>query len=134
MTRQEAWKKKRTYNASQLGLARVALEDIRQGQELRAALRAHPLPDGAGFLAKHTLVAAYRQLVESGEWQEDPALLAKIRTSFENSLLISIFPFHALFSTMASKISSIMRFTSTVSLAAGTVRASSRKLRTKFSN
>ena len=79
MTRQEAWKKKRTYNASQLGLARVALEDIRQGQELRAALRAHPLPDGAGFLAKHTLVAAYRQLVESGEWQEDPALLAKIR-------------------------------------------------------
>ncbi len=79
MTRQEAWKKKRTYNASQIDLAQLVLEDIRQGQELRAALRAHPLPGGSGFLAKHTLVAAYRQLVESGEWQEDPALLAKIR-------------------------------------------------------
>ena len=79
MTRQEAWNKKRTYNASQIDLAQLVLEDIRQGQELRAALRAHPLPGGAGFLAKHTLVAAYRQLVESGEWQEDPALLAKIR-------------------------------------------------------
>jgi len=79
MTRQEAWNKKRTYNASQIDLAQLVLEDIRQGQELRAALRAHPLPGGSGFLAKHTLVAAYRQLVESGEWQEDPALLAKIR-------------------------------------------------------
>ena len=35
-------------------------------------------PEG-GYLAKHALVAAYRQLVESGEWAEDPALLERIR-------------------------------------------------------
>jgi len=50
-----------------------------QGAEVRQALRANPLPDGRGFLAKHTLVAAYRGMVEAGEWEEDPVLLAKIR-------------------------------------------------------
>jgi elongator complex protein 3 len=74
----ESWKNKRTDTPEQLVLARVILEEMRTGRRLDRALRAHPGKDG-GLLAKHTLIAAYRQLVESGEWPEDPALLSRIR-------------------------------------------------------
>ncbi|HAE85901.1 MAG TPA: tRNA uridine(34) 5-carboxymethylaminomethyl modification radical SAM/GNAT enzyme Elp3 [Anaerolineaceae bacterium] len=79
MVNAQTWKEKRTYTPEELALAQAVLEELRRGVELRKALRLHPLPDGAGFLAKHTLVAAYRRLVESGEWEEDPQILAAIR-------------------------------------------------------
>ncbi len=79
MVNPKAWKEKRTHSSEELSLAKEVLEDLRRGMDLRKALRQHPLPDGAGFLAKHTLVAAYRELVESGEWDEDPQILAAIR-------------------------------------------------------
>lgn len=79
MDNAQDWHKKRTYTSEELELAKAALEDIRAGAELQKALRRHPLPDGQGFLAKHTLVAAYRELVRSGAWQEDAELLARIR-------------------------------------------------------
>lgn len=75
--REEEWKKKRIYTPEQLAIARLALESIKNGIDVRSALRKHPLPNG--FLAKHTLVSVYRKLVEDGEWIEDPTLLAKIR-------------------------------------------------------
>jgi elongator complex protein 3 len=75
--REEDWKQKRVYTSEQMETARQALEAIRYGLDVRTALRRFPLPDG--FLAKHTLVAMYRQLVEIGEWDEDPELLARIR-------------------------------------------------------
>ena len=75
----KAWRKKRTYTEEELALARKVLEAVRDGQEVRNAQRMYPLPGGAGFLAKHALVAAYRRLVEQEIWEEDPVLLAKIR-------------------------------------------------------
>ena len=75
----KAWRKKRTYTEEELVLARKVLEAVRDGQEVRNAQRMYPLPGGAGFLAKHALVAAYRRLVEQEVWEEDPVLLAKIR-------------------------------------------------------
>ena len=60
-------------------MAEKILEEIREGRDTRKALRANPLPGGRGFLAKHALVAAYRQKVALGEWEDDPVLLAKIR-------------------------------------------------------
>ncbi|HOH92409.1 MAG TPA: tRNA uridine(34) 5-carboxymethylaminomethyl modification radical SAM/GNAT enzyme Elp3 [Anaerolineaceae bacterium] len=75
----KAWRKKRTYTEEELVLARKVLEAVRDGQEVRNAQRMYPLPGGAGFLAKHALVAAYRRLVEQEIWEEDPVLLAKIR-------------------------------------------------------
>jgi len=75
--RENEWKKKRIYTAEQLVIAKSALESIINGMDVRSALRKHPLPNG--FLAKHTLVSAYRKLVEDGVWDEDPTLLAKIR-------------------------------------------------------
>ncbi|MBN2385761.1 MAG: tRNA uridine(34) 5-carboxymethylaminomethyl modification radical SAM/GNAT enzyme Elp3 [Anaerolineales bacterium] len=41
------------------------------------AVRRHPLAEG--HLNKSALVAAYRELVDSGEWDPDPGLLARIR-------------------------------------------------------
>ncbi|MCU0484722.1 MAG: tRNA uridine(34) 5-carboxymethylaminomethyl modification radical SAM/GNAT enzyme Elp3 [Anaerolineales bacterium] len=74
----KAWIAARTYSPETLALARQALEDMRRGREVASAVQRHPLP-GGGYLAKHALVAAYRQLVESGEWPADPALLERIR-------------------------------------------------------
>jgi len=74
----ENWKRKRQHSAEQLELAQVVLEEVKGGRRLDRALRSHPDAEG-NLLAKHTLIAAYKQLVESGEWEEDPALLERIR-------------------------------------------------------
>ena len=73
----EAWLQARKLTPEKVKLARAALEEIRAGRETFDAIRRHPLRDG--YLSKNILVAVYRQLVASGEWTEDPALLAKIR-------------------------------------------------------
>lgn len=78
-TERERWQEKRLYSPQELELAFKVLDAVRAGAEVRQALRANPLPGGRGFLAKHALVAEYRRLVESGEWEDDPVLLAKIR-------------------------------------------------------
>ncbi len=74
----QEWQEQRKYTAEHIELARLVLDDVRNGKSVSRAVRQHPLPEG-GHLAKHTLVAAYRQLVDSGEWGEDPRLLARIR-------------------------------------------------------
>lgn len=78
MDRQE-WLEARQYGSEELNLARQVLEEVRSGTKVMDAVRRYPLPDGDGYLGKHVLVAAYRQLVEKGEWQRDPRLLARIR-------------------------------------------------------
>ncbi|MDY0125613.1 MAG: tRNA uridine(34) 5-carboxymethylaminomethyl modification radical SAM/GNAT enzyme Elp3, partial [Anaerolineaceae bacterium] len=75
----EIWRKKRQHSDEDMSLAYKILEEIKQGAEPRKALRSNPLPGGRGFLAKHALVAAYREKVQLGEWEDDPLLLAKIR-------------------------------------------------------
>jgi elongator complex protein 3 len=72
------WWKAREYTPEMLSLARRVLEDVRAGKGVDRAVRQYPGPQG-GYLPKHALVAAYRQLTESGEWQADPALLERIR-------------------------------------------------------
>ncbi len=74
-----AWKKKREYSPEEMAIADLILAEIMAGKAIQPALRAHPLPGGRGFLAKHALVAAYYQRVEKGELQADPDLLARIR-------------------------------------------------------
>ena len=74
----QAWSELRKYTPEKLILARQVLEEILTGRKVTDAVRRHPLPDG-GYMAKNMLVAAYRQLVESGEWVENPDLLSRIR-------------------------------------------------------
>jgi elongator complex protein 3 len=84
--KQQEWLEARKYNDEELVLARQVLEEVRAGQKLSDAVRRHPLPDGGGYLGKHVLVAAYRQLTRSGEWQANPRLLARIRMKPVRSL------------------------------------------------
>jgi elongator complex protein 3 len=72
------WYDLRQQTPEKLALARQVLEHVRTGRNVTDALRRHPLPDG-GYLGKQMLVAAYRELTERGEWQEDAHLLARIR-------------------------------------------------------
>ncbi|HPH94517.1 MAG TPA: tRNA uridine(34) 5-carboxymethylaminomethyl modification radical SAM/GNAT enzyme Elp3 [Anaerolineaceae bacterium] len=74
----EKWRKAHQYTPEQEAAARSILEELRHGRELHQAMRRYPQP-GGGYLPKHLLVAVYRQLVESGEWPADPALLERIR-------------------------------------------------------
>ena len=75
----EAWQKKREYTEIELGLALEILKDLKAGVDLNTSQRAHPKPDGGGFIPKHALVTVYRQMIESGDWDEDEALLKLIR-------------------------------------------------------
>jgi elongator complex protein 3 len=66
------------YTPGMLQQARLVLEEVQHGASLERALRRHPNPEG-GYLPKHALVAAYRGLVDEGEWEADPELLRRIR-------------------------------------------------------
>ena len=74
----QAWLAKRKYTPEILEIAFLALQDVEDGMPVMKAVQRNPLP-GGGYLAKHTLVAAYRQLVESGQRRENPELLNRIR-------------------------------------------------------
>ena len=76
--KKEDWEATLKISPEKLVVARQVLEKVRQGQDVFQTVRRYPLV-GGGYVAKHILVAAYRQLVVSGEWQPDPALLARIR-------------------------------------------------------
>jgi elongator complex protein 3 len=75
--REAAWLEARVLTPEKIELARRALEEIRTGEKVFEAIRHNPLSDG--YLSKNILVTVYRELVRQGEWQNDPALLAKIR-------------------------------------------------------
>ncbi len=69
----------RIYTDQELNLAELTLAEIEAGVDVFKAIRHHPLPGGAGFLSKHTLITAYRNQVKDGIRQKDPRLLKKIR-------------------------------------------------------
>lgn len=81
----EEWLKTRQETPEKLEIARKILENVRQGVDVYAATRQYPL-SGGGYIPKHSLVAAYHLLVESGEWANDPALLSRIRMKPVRSL------------------------------------------------
>lgn len=75
---EKLWYEIRRQTPEKLALARKILEEVRGGHKVQDALRHNPLPDG-GYLGKHMLVAAYRELTESGEWEYEAEFLARIR-------------------------------------------------------
>ena len=70
MDRDQAWQDARQYTPEQLALAREVLAEVRAGRDLFRAIRRHPQP-GGGYLPKHLLVYAYRELTRTGEWPFD---------------------------------------------------------------
>ncbi len=77
--KKQRWKQAKAVTPEKMALARLALEEVRAGVPVLKALRRHPLPDGGGYLGKSFLVMAYHQMVENGELEPDPSLLARIR-------------------------------------------------------
>ncbi len=77
MVKKQTFQQLRDHTPEKLDLARQILEDVRAGVAVMEAVRQHPAD--AGHVSKSALVAAYSQQVESGEWDEDPVLLAAIR-------------------------------------------------------
>ena len=74
----QAWESAKAATPERLLHARAALEEIQNGIPVFEAISHHPL-EGGGFVGKQMLVAAYRQLVAAGAFQEDQALLTRIR-------------------------------------------------------
>ncbi|MCE5207789.1 MAG: tRNA uridine(34) 5-carboxymethylaminomethyl modification radical SAM/GNAT enzyme Elp3 [Chloroflexi bacterium] len=79
MKDKEKWVKDHALTPQKLEIAHHILLDMINGSSLGAAQRRHPTPDGAGYLAKHFIVAEYHNMVESGALEESPSLLASIR-------------------------------------------------------
>ena len=77
MVKKLNWSEMRSLPPEKMAQARRALEAVRLGKPLGAALREHSWNNAP--LHKSALVAAYQQWVESGEWEPDEALLAAIR-------------------------------------------------------
>ncbi|HKJ26527.1 MAG TPA: tRNA uridine(34) 5-carboxymethylaminomethyl modification radical SAM/GNAT enzyme Elp3 [Anaerolineales bacterium] len=74
------WKKLKRHTPEKKALAREALQEIQEGESVFEAIRHHPIQSpGGGYIGKQMLVAVYREMVENGEMEEDPALLARIR-------------------------------------------------------
>ena len=77
MVKKSSFQQLRALTPEKLALARLILDDVRAGVPVMEAVRRHP--EAAGHINKSTLVAAYTQLVERGEWPADDAFLAIIR-------------------------------------------------------
>lgn len=74
----QSWLELRKYTPEKLAMACQILKEVQAGSGVAEAVRRHPLK-GGGYVGKHMLVAAYRQLMESGELAPDPELLRRIR-------------------------------------------------------
>jgi elongator complex protein 3 len=77
MVKKQNWSDMRSLPPEKMAQAIHALEDVREGKAVEAALRDNAWNEAP--LHKSALVAAYHQLVESGEWEADETLLAAIR-------------------------------------------------------
>lgn len=77
MTKKIHWNELRSLPPEKMNQARKALEEIRSGKNVEAALRDNLW--NAAPLHKSALVATYRRLVEAGVWQADEDLLKAIR-------------------------------------------------------
>ncbi|MEI6289297.1 MAG: tRNA uridine(34) 5-carboxymethylaminomethyl modification radical SAM/GNAT enzyme Elp3 [Chloroflexota bacterium] len=76
--RQKRWKQDNTLTPEKMVLAHKVLSDIRAGKKVLDALRAYP-QIGGGVLSKAALVAAYNELIASGEMVPDSNLIESIR-------------------------------------------------------
>ena len=77
MVKKSTFRQLRALTPEKSASARLILEDVLNGLPVMEAVRRHPVKEG--HVNKSALVTIYHQLVESGEWQQNEALLARIR-------------------------------------------------------
>jgi elongator complex protein 3 len=78
MKPEQVWLEARSYSDEQLETAREILADVRAGMNVAKAVRRHPLPSG-GYVAKHILIHAYRELTEEGDWPFEAEMIDRLR-------------------------------------------------------
>jgi len=83
--KRERWYENKKITPQKLELARLILEDVHSGLDVLKSMARHPMPEG-GYIGKQVLVAAYRDLVESGEWEADESVMSRIRMKPVRSL------------------------------------------------
>lgn len=76
--KQQAWVENHAIKTEWRALARRVIGEIRAGAAVMDSLRRHPLADG-GYLGKYVLVAAYHDMVRTGELAPEPGLLEQLR-------------------------------------------------------
>jgi elongator complex protein 3 len=76
--KQQSWVDLHTIKPEWLVLARRVMGEIQAGKPVMEALRRHPLEEG-GYLGKYVLVAAYHNMVRTGELRPDARLLEGLR-------------------------------------------------------
>ncbi len=76
--KQQAWVETHAIKPEWLTLARQVMDEIQGGKPVMDALRRHPLEDG-GYLGKYVLVAAYHEMVRTGELRSDAQMLERLR-------------------------------------------------------
>jgi elongator complex protein 3 len=83
--RDQAWQKRHLLTPEKEEVARLILDEVREGEDVIKAIRRYPIPSG-GHLSKGILVHVYWDGVNTGEWDADPALLRRIRKKPMRSL------------------------------------------------
>jgi elongator complex protein 3 len=78
MNREQVWLEARSYTEDQLEKAHAILVDVRAGRSVAKAVRRHPLAEG-GYVAKHVLIHAYRELTDSGDWPYEAEMIERLR-------------------------------------------------------
>ncbi|MCD6474833.1 MAG: tRNA uridine(34) 5-carboxymethylaminomethyl modification radical SAM/GNAT enzyme Elp3 [Anaerolineaceae bacterium] len=85
ISQETQWRKRREITPEKEEIARIVLEEVRNGLDVLLAIRRHPLPSG-GHISKGILVAIYWEGVREGEWDADLTFLRKIRKKPMRSL------------------------------------------------
>ncbi len=74
----ERWMQRHKVTTEKLEIARIVLEEVRQGEDVVKSLRSYPLAQG-GYISKAILVTEYRRQIAEGETKKDNSLLERIR-------------------------------------------------------
>jgi len=72
------WQKSRPLTEEQTLVSWQILSEVLQGESVFKSIRRHPLSDG-GYIAKHILVRAYHNFVQTGQMSPNDRLLRAIR-------------------------------------------------------
>lgn len=81
----QSWHARQSLTDEELNSAREILSDVLAGSDPFKAIRLRPL-QGGGYVPKHKLLFAYKELVAKGELPESPAVFAALRVKPTRSL------------------------------------------------
>jgi len=80
LAQRESWWQARETTPERVAAARAAVLDVRAGIPVFEVIKRHPLTsEGGGYVGKQFLIAAYKEMVNTGEIPADRPLLERLR-------------------------------------------------------